>query len=290
MDDPLNPEQYRPLLFGIAYRMLGSVMDAEDVVQEAYIRWHTATPADVRSPKAYLSTIVTHLCLDRLKSAQHQREVYIGPWLPEPLVSDENLEQVERADNLTYAFVVLLQSLSPVERAIFLLRSVFDYEYAEIAEIVGKSAANCRQIARRAQQHIAAHRPRFSVAAEDQHRLTHQFLRSIATGDMDGLLALLSHDITVYSDGGGKVFAARKPVIGRDLVARFLIGFPKRGPATAVIRDAIINGAPGTVVYDGGQPILALALDIADGQIRQLYFVANPDKLRHIPSLPDSPT
>ena len=285
----MTPEEqfneYRPLLFGIAYRMLGSVMDAEDVVQDAFLRWQNAAPAQVESPKAYLSTIVTRLCLDHLRSARVQREEYVGPWLPEPLVSEQAPDVAETAalhESLSMAFLVLLESLTPVERAIFLLHDVFGYDFAEIARIVGRSEANCRQLARRARGYVEARRPRFEPSAAQQDRLTHQFMRACTTGDLPALVATLADDITLWSDGGGKVAAARNPIHGRDAVARLLISIARKAPAGLDTRFTRVNGQPGFVSYLEGRPFAVLLLDVVDERIRDVRLVLNPDKLRHL--------
>jgi len=280
-------DRHRPLLFSIAYRMLGSAMDAEDVVQEAYLRWQ-GTEEEVRSPKAYLSTVVTRLSIDRLRSARVRREQYVGPWLPEPLATGQDSE-VEEApvvdETLSIAFLVLLESLNPVERAVFLLREVFDFDHAEVSRIVGKSEANCRQIARRSRQAVAARRSRFESSVEQQETMTRLFVEACASGDMRGLLALLSEDVVFYSDGGGKVVTARNPVYGADRVARLMLGLArKRWPGYA-IRLAGINGRPGIIGYSGDRPDSVLDLEIADGRIRVVRHVRNPDKLHAVPRL-----
>src|SRR5215217_558512 len=226
-------ERHRSLLFSIAYRMLGSVTDAEDIVQEAYLRWREMPDTEVRSPKSYLSAVVTRLSIDRLRSARAQREEYVGPWLPEPLVSnraEEGADLIQLDESLSMAFLVLLESLNPVERAVFLLREVFDYEYEEISRIVGKSEANCRQIARRARQSVAAHRPRFESSPEQEERLTQRFVETCMNGDMEGLVEILSADVTLWSDGGGRVAAAPYPIHGPERVARFLLGVLRTVP------------------------------------------------------------
>jgi RNA polymerase sigma-70 factor (ECF subfamily) len=236
---------YRPLLFSIAYRMLGGVMDAEDVVQEAYLRWRGASEGEVRSPRAYLSAVVTRLCIDHLRSARVRREEYVGPWLPEPLPTGPGSDDAGPAgldESLSMAFLVLLESLTPTERAVFLLREVFDYDYAEVSHIVGKSEANCRQIARRARESVAARRPRFEHSPEQQERLMRQFLRACTTGDMPALLELLADDVTLWSDGGGKARAALNPIHGPDRVARFFLGVLQKAPSALTIRPAMING------------------------------------------------
>lgn len=284
-------QRYKRLLFSIAYNMLGSIMDAEDCVQEAFLRWYQArdngeTEA-VRNPQSYLSTIVTHLCIDQLRSARVQREHYVGVWLPEPLVTadeDSVTGNVELAEALSVAFLHLLEQLSPVERAVFLLRQVFDYEYAEIAAIVQKSETNCRQIVRRARQHLSTYRPLYHPSREQQNTILHQFIQACTSGDMDGLLALLADDIVSYSDSGGKVHAARKPIYGSDKVARYFIGLSKM-PYNLSIRIGNINGQPGIIYYIDGMLSGVITLDIVDGRIREIDAIANPDKLQHVPAL-----
>jgi RNA polymerase sigma-70 factor (ECF subfamily) len=278
-------ERHRSLLFSIAYRMLGSVTDAEDVVQETYLRWREVPEAEVRSPKAYLSAVVTRLSIDRLRSARVQREEYVGPWLPEPLLSegDEDADDMTEVDeSLSMAFLVLLESLNPVERAVFLLREVFDHDYEEISRIVGKSEDNCRQIAHRARQSVAARRPRFERSPEQEERLTQQFLETCLTGDMEGLVTLLSEDVTLWSDGGGKVAAAPYPIHGPERVARFLLGVLRTVPPGFFARPARINGGPGVVGYVDGRPTSVVALDIAQGRLSGVRIVVNPEKLRAV--------
>jgi RNA polymerase sigma-70 factor (ECF subfamily) len=277
--------EYRALLFSIAYRMLGSVMDAEDVVQDAYLRWQNAPADEVESPKAYLSTVVTRLCLDQLRSARVQREEYVGPWLPEPLIAEQAPDVADTAalhETLSMAFLVLMESLTPVERAIFLLHDVFAYDFGEIAQIVGKSEANCRQLARRARGYVESRRPRFESSVAQQDRLTHQFMRACTTGDLPGLLATLSDDITVWSDGGGKVTAARKPVRGAQTAATFLLNVVHKAPANLDTRFTRVNGQPGFVSYLDGRPYAVLLLDVVDERIHDVRLVINPDKLQHI--------
>ena len=284
-------ERHRSLLFSIAYRMLGSVTDAEDIVQEAYLRWRQAPEAKVRSPKSYLSAVVTRLSIDRLRSARVQREEYVGPWLPEPLVStqaEEGADSTELDESLSMAFLVLLESLNPVERAVFLLREVFDYDYEEISRIVGKSEANCRQIAHRARSAVAAGRPRFERSPQQEERLTERFVEACMSGDMEGLVGLLSEDVTLWSDGGGKVAAAPYPIRGPARVARFLLGVLRIVPPGFFARPTPVNGGPGVVGYVDGQPTSVVALDVADGRLRGVRIIVNPDKLRAIP--PSSPS
>ncbi|HRQ41128.1 MAG TPA: RNA polymerase sigma-70 factor [Chloroflexota bacterium] len=281
---------YRAYLFAIAYRMLGSVMDAEDMVQEAYLRWQNSDEAAIESPKSYLATIITRLCIDHLRSAKVQRETYVGEWLPEPLLLDPMPPQEDMAalsDTLSIAFLVLLETLSPTERAVFLLREVFDYDYAEIAEMVGKSEANCRQMVRRAKQHLADGRPRFQATPAEQQHITWQFAQACVQGDMAGLLALLAEDVVEYSDGGGQVVAAIKPVRGADKVARFFLGLMKKLPDSLAHRLTIANGRPAIISYIDGAPVNVTILDIDDGRIQRIYNIVNPDKLRHIQRLAD---
>jgi RNA polymerase sigma-70 factor (ECF subfamily) len=279
----------RPQLFAIAYRMLGSVVEAEDLVQEAYLRWQEAPESEVRSPRAYLTTIVTRLAINQLRSARAQREVYVGPWLPEPLVTmpaSDPSHTVELAESLSMAFLVLLERLSPIERAVFLLHEVFDFDYAEIARAVDKSEANCRQILSRARKHVGAPRQRFEAAPAQAGRLVERFTDAAQAGDLDGLLAVLAEDITLWADGGGKVpGAALKPVHGATAVSRFAIGVVQRFvPQGSVIRAAEINGQPGFIVYVTGRALAALVFDVRGGRIHTIYAIGNPDKLQSLPN------
>jgi RNA polymerase sigma-70 factor (ECF subfamily) len=280
-------DRNRSLLFSISYWMLGSVMEAEDVVQEAFLRWQQAPEGEVRSPSAYLSTVVTRLCIDRLRSARARREQYVGPWLPEPLLEEQEITgTADLDDSLSMAFLVLLESLTPVERAVFLLREVFDYDYPEIASLVGKSEANCRQIARRARQSVAARRPRFESSPEQEERLLDSFLRASLSGNMGSLLALLSEDVTLYSDGGGKTQAALKPIYGADRVAKFLFGILKKAPPDLAVRQTRVNGRPGLVGYFGdGSPQSVVTFEVGEESIRAIRLVVNPEKLGNVPPL-----
>jgi RNA polymerase sigma-70 factor, ECF subfamily len=282
-------DRYRSLLFSIAYRMLGSVMDAEDIVQEAFVRWQGASQEEVRSPKAYLSAVVTRLSIDQLRSARARRDEYVGPWLPEPLPEEPVPDVADTAalnESLSMAFLVLLESLTPPERAVFLLRGVFDYDYGEISRLVGKSEANCRQIAHRAQRSIAARRPRLESTPEQEERLTGSFLEACMDGDMEGLLGLLTEDITLWSDGGGKVRAALNPIRGSDKVARFLLGVLSKAPPGLVVRQTRVNGQPGIIgYYADGQPQSVTTFDVAEERIRAIRILVNPEKLRNIPNL-----
>jgi RNA polymerase sigma-70 factor, ECF subfamily len=282
-------ERHRSLLFSIAYRMLGSVMEAEDVVQEAFLRWQEASGRGIHAPKSYLSTVVTRLSIDRLRSAKARREEYVGPWLPEPIATGEGSDVADAValdETLSMAFLVLLESLTPVERAVFLLREVFDYDYAEIASLVGKSEDNCRQISRRARQSVAARRPRFESSPEQEERLMSSFLEACMSGDMEGLLALLSADATLWSDGGGKTRAALNPIHGADRIARFFSGILRKAPPGLVVRRASINGRPGFIGYfENGRPQSFTTFDVAEGSIRAIRLVVNPEKLRNVPRM-----
>ena len=278
--------ELRPLLSSIAYRMLGSVAEAEDVVSEAYLRWSRVQDTEVQSPKAFLSAVVTRLCIDQLRSTRVKRETYVGPWLPEPVLtgsqgSFEPSERAELADTLSMGFLILLESLTPVERAVFLLREVFGYEYSEVAEIVGRSEANCRQIALRARKHVEARRPRFEASEHARRQITERFLRACESGDLQGLLSFLSDDIVLWSDGGGRAQAARRPIVGAHSVARFLLGLIKRWHGRLQIDPAEINGQPGYLLVDK-EPIGAVALDLGgdtEPRITGIRIVVNPDKL-----------
>ncbi len=277
-------ERYRRLLFSIAYRMLGSAMEAEDIVQEAYLRYQSTPPESIQSHKAFLSTVVTRLCLDHLKSAQAQRESYIGPWLPEPVLTGEGAMLPSRDyDSISMAFLVLLENLTPLERAVFLLREVFEYEYAEIARIVGKEEAACRQLLSRAKKHIADNRPRFKASPEEQSRIIGRLLEAANAGDMQGLMNLLAEDITWWSDGGGKVPAARRPLHGREQVARFVMGLRRLAPEGIRVEIAEINGRPAIVMrYADGTPSFVIVFAVANGKIHRTWAIVNPDKLKHL--------
>ncbi len=274
----------RPLLFSIAYRMLGSRPDAEDAVQETFLRWQKADEEEVQSPRSYLATVTTRLCIDSLRSARAQREVYIGPWLPEPIVTahqDRPDAGVELAESLTMAFMVLLESLAPAERAAFLLHEVFEYDYPEIAEILEKSEANCRQMIHRAKERVATRHRRFNPTREETERITARFLQAARGGDVSSLMSLFAEDAVLMSDGGGKVRAALNPIRGADPIARFIVGVVRKGiPADATITLSEINGQPAFVVFQENQPTSATILDIRGGVIRNVFVIVNPDKLR----------
>ena len=270
-------ETLRPLAFSIAYRMLGSVSEAEDVVQEGLLRLHRAR--DVQHPKAFVATVVTRLSIDELRSARARRETYVGPWLPEPIVTDSRPED----DSVSMALLVTLESLNPVERAVFLLHDVFDYGYDEIAEIVGKSRENCRQLAVRARRHVEAHRPRFEPSREQREALAARFFEAIREGDVDGLVELLAEDAVATGDGGGKAAARRTPLHGGAKIARFMVGLMRLAERESYEFDFCeVNGRPGALIRQHGQVVSALSLEIADGRVTEFLSVANPDKLRHL--------
>jgi RNA polymerase sigma-70 factor, ECF subfamily len=286
-------DQYRGLLFSVAYRMLGSVADAEDMVQETFIRWQQAANEEVRSARAFLVTIITRLCINHLQSARAQREQYVGEWLPEPLVTDpasDPLGAVKVDESLSMAFLLLLERLTPAERAVFLLREVFDYEYAEIGTILGQTEANCRQILRRARQHVGDLRRRFDASTEDRQDLLKRFIQATRKGDMQGLIELLSSDVALHTDGGGKAIALPREVRGAEDVAKIIL--ERMGsvvPKNLVTRMARINGEPGIVSYLNGKPFSALSLEISRGRVQAVYVVTNPEKLAHLPNLPSAP-
>jgi RNA polymerase sigma-70 factor (ECF subfamily) len=281
-------ENYRPLMFSIAYRMLGSAADAEDIVQDAYLRYQAVPPETIVSPKAFLGTIVTRLSLTRLQSAHAQRETYIGPWLPEPVLTERDsrlipTEQINLDDSLSMAFMVLLEELTPLERAVFLLREVFDYEYVEIAEMVGKEETACRQLLSRAKKHIAAHRPRFKPDREEHRRLLDRFMQVVQTGEMDGLMQLLADDVTLWADGGGKARgAALHPLHGREVVARFVVASTHFIAGDYHVELADINGEPAVVLRVGDEARVVLFITVARGQLQEIRAIGNPDKLKHV--------
>ena len=272
-------EEWRSLLFGIAYRMLGSATDAEDVVQDACIRWLRRGGEPVQSVRAYLVTIVTRLCLDQLNSSRSKRVTYAGPWLPEPVVLDEP-SAAEQADSLSLAFLVLLEELTPLERAAYLLHDVFGYSFDEVARSLARTPAACRQLGARARKHIEERRQRFDADLRHGRELTDRFLVACATGDLTGLLAMLSDDVVVWTDGGGKVRAALRPVVGPHRSSRFLVNVAKKGQG--VPEATVLNGQPATVFVDDGVVVAALVLDIMESAIVGVRVISNPDKLERL--------
>jgi RNA polymerase sigma-70 factor, ECF subfamily len=273
--DPL-----RPKLIRIAYRMLGSVADAEDVVQEAFLRWIDADRQAVREPEAFLRRVVTRLCLDQLKSARHRRETYIGPWLPEPVV--ETAE--EEIDDVTLPLMLALERLSPLERAAFLLHDVFGVRFDEIAETIGREPATCRQLASRARTHVRAARPRFHMPKERGLEIAAAFFAASRGGDMQQLRSLLAADVTAYADGGGKTPAAMQPIVGLEAVMQVHASLVRifAEKMSRIVRYGFINGLPGFVTIEQGDILQTTALEIEDGKIVGIYVMRNPDKLRHL--------
>jgi RNA polymerase sigma-70 factor (TIGR02957 family) len=288
-------DELRPVAFAIAYRMLGSVSEAEDVVQEALLRVHQALDAgqQIASPRAFAATVTTRLAINELRSARARRERYFGEWLPEPIVTDgqdDPARHAEMADSLSLAMLVLLESLSPEQRAVLLLHDVFDYGYPEVAAIVGKSEDNVRQLATRARRHVEQRRPRFETTQEQRDELARRFFAAAEQGDLAGLEALLAQDVELTGDGGGKVPALARSLRGRSRVAHTLIGWLRltgRVPGVS-LRQAEVNGGPGALFLDPQQQLVAVwALDIAGGQIRSVSSVVNPDKLAHLGAVGD---
>ena len=288
-------DSLRPLLFAIAYRMLASVSDAEDVLQEAYLRWRRAVDdgVEIESLKAYLSTVVTRLAMDHLRSAHARREEYVGLWMPEPLptdaTGDDPLARAELAESLSMAFLLVLERLSPVERAAFLLHDVFGYGHDEIAAIVETSPANARQIASRARRRVQAERPRFDPSPEERERLAERFFAAVTAGDVDGLVQVLADDVVVYGDGGGKVPQWSAPIVGAERVARLFAGLGRQMAEVGVaLERRMVNGQPAAVVLDPeGAVVCVWVLDVADGRVGAVRSVINPEKLGHLGRVAD---
>ena len=281
-------ETHRRHLTGLAYRMLGSLAEAQDVVQETYLRWHQADLEAVGNARAFLSRTVTRLCLDQLKSARLRHEHYVGPWLPEPVLDEAALAAESASDyaqDLSVALMLTLERLSPLERAAFLLHDVFDMSFDEVAGALGRSPASCRQLATRARSHVRASRPRFRPSQQECARLAAAFGAAAQSGDAEALAGLLAEDVTYYSDAGGRAPAARRPIIGRDNVIRLIQGLSKKGAAAIrAVRPAQINGLPGFIIERGADEVLTMAFDFRDGLIANIYLMINPDKLRHLRS------
>lgn len=286
-------ETYRPYLFAIAYRMLGSAMDAEDMVQETYLRYQGTLPETIGSLKAFLTTIISRLCVDQLHLAHRKREQYLGPWLPEPIITAETLEvlspedRIDREESISMAFLLLLEQLQPVERAVFLLREVFDYDYPEIATFLGKSEIACRQHFSRAKKHLADHRPRFSTPPETQRQMLISFQQALQAGEMAALMNMLAEDVTFWADGGGKAKGvATHQISGHDAVARFILDnspiFRGTLPTDTHVELVVVNGQPALITRSGKRAFAVLTIDVEAGQIKAIRFVANPDKLAHI--------
>ncbi|HLZ61817.1 MAG TPA: RNA polymerase sigma-70 factor [Ktedonosporobacter sp.] len=286
-------ETYRSYLFAIAYRMLGSAMDAEDMVQETYLRYQGTPSETITSLKAFLTTIISRLCVDQLHLARRKREQYLGPWLPEPIITAENLEgsspeeHVDREESISMAFLLLLEQLQPVERAVFLLREVFDYDYAEIASFLGKSEAACRQGFSRAKKHLADHRPRFSAPLETQKQMLTSFQQALQAGEMTPLMNMLAEDVTFWADGGGKVKGvAIHQLSGRDAVVRFILSrapiFRNTLPTGLRVELAEVNGQPALITRSDERALAVLTIDVEAEQIKAIRFLANPEKLTRI--------
>jgi RNA polymerase sigma-70 factor (TIGR02957 family) len=282
-------EEYRGLMFAVAYRMLGAIADAEDAVQDAWLGWSAASRADVADPRAYLVRIVTNTALNRLRAVRARREAYIGPWLPEPLLTQagpDAAERAELAESVSVAMLVVLESLTPDERAVFVLHEVFGFDHPEIAAALGRSAPAVRQLAHRAREHVQARRPRFDVDWDQQREVTARFLAAAAGGDIEGLMTVLAPDVTLLTDGGGKTRAALRPISGASKVARWLVGIAGRpdlgGAADLNLEPAEINGTPGTLITADGGAVAALTLAVAAGQVTGIQLLVNPDKLTAI--------
>ncbi|WP_037731989.1 RNA polymerase sigma-70 factor [Streptomyces megasporus] len=285
-------EEHRPLLLGVAYRMLGRVADAEDVVQEAWLRWSAADRAAVRAPRAYLVRTTTRLAVDRLRQIASRREAYVGPWLPEPLATDvehtvehtvtDGAERVMLAESVSLAVLVVLESLSPLERAVFVLREAFGLPYGEIAETLDRSEAAVRQLAARARRHVAERTPRFEVDPEQRRRLTERFLAAAVEGDLAGLLAVLAPDARLVGDGGGRAKAPLRIIVGADKVARFLAAISRTPIPDPEFVPLELNGGPALLVTSEGRPYAVFALEAADGLVRSVYIVSNPEKIAHL--------
>ena len=283
-------EQHRRLLFSIAYRMLGSVADAEDALQDAFIRWQRAPEVEIRSPKAFLVTIVSRISVSHLQSARAQRETYVGEWLPEPIVTGPGgdvarLAQID--ESVSMAVLLLLERLTPIERAVFLLAEIFDYTHAEIGAMLDLTETNCRQILRRARQHVRMERPRFGASTRQHTDLLQRFHQAAGSGDMDGLLALLSSDVVMHTDGGGKASALPLPIFGADKVARASVFGQTRLMSLRVLQRIVeLNGEPGIVSYLNGRPQSVFTIHVKDGRITAIFIVTNPEKLSHLPPPP----
>jgi RNA polymerase sigma-70 factor (ECF subfamily) len=285
----LEAAELRPLMFSVAYRMLGSVVEAEDVVQDAFVRMHTmegTAPEQVRNPEAFATTVTTRLAIDVLRSARHRRELYVGSWLPEPILAsdgDDPAQRIELDESVSMAMLTLLEELSPEQRAVFVLREAFDYEYADIAEVLKRSEAACRQLLRRAHQRLQDHQVRFEASAEDRRRLSETFLEAIRTGDLTAMEAVLVEDVELVGDGGGKAPAVSAPVQGRLQVARFLLGLSRLAERHGfALQATTVNGQPGALMLAGDELLGVMSLDIGPEGVRGVHNQINPDKLRHL--------
>ena len=286
-------DEHRNLLVSVAYRVLGSVTDAEDAVQEAWLRWSSVDHSGIVDPRAFLVRVTTRLAIDRLRRAKTRRESYVGPWLPEPILTRQDLaEDAAMAESVSMAMLVVLETLSPLERAVFVLREAFGMPYAEIADVLGRKEEATRQLARRARDHVRERRSRFDADQNEQRRVTERFLEATSTGDLKALMAVLSPGVTLVADGGGRALAPRRPVRGADKVARFLVAVANEERTVQFLESvgdepapdlrihlAHVNGGPGVVATSGGRPITALVLEVSDGLVQTVHLVANPEKL-----------
>jgi RNA polymerase sigma-70 factor (ECF subfamily) len=279
-------EEHRPVLFGIAYRMLGSVADAEDILQDAWLKWSAVDVDQVAQPRAYLARTVSNLSLNRLRSAAVQRESYVGPWLPEPLVTapEDTAGDVEQAESVSLAMMVVLETLSPLERAVFVLKEVFGFSFAEIAEMLDRSEAAVRQVGSRARNHVQARRPRYDAPADTRRRVTEEFLAACMGGDLNQVMALLAPEVTAWTDGGGKIRAALRPLSGADKVARWILGVLQQPlPEPVEVHPILVNGNPGVLVTAAGVPDDVAVVDLDEhGLITAIRLIRNPDKLHHV--------
>ena len=287
MEEPF--ETHRSYLFAIAYRMLGSAMDAEDMVQETYIRYQATPPQAIHSLKAYLTTILTRLCMDQLDLARRKRELYVGPWLPEPILTtttataSDPVQRVETEESISLAFLVLLEQLQPFERAVFLLREVFGYEFAEIAAMLGKSEAACRRSFSRAKPHLREHRPRFPASRETHQQLLDGYFQAVETGETATLMNLLAENVTLWADGGGKLKqAALRPIHGRDAVTRFSLGTRRFWPENSRVEPVEVNGQAALIIRANDHVFSVLTIDVAEGQIQAIRIITNPEKLGRV--------
>ncbi|NJP52210.1 RNA polymerase sigma-70 factor [Streptomyces sp. SBST2-5] len=285
-------EEHRPVLLGVAYRMLGRVADAEDVVQEAWLRWSGGDRSDVRDPRGYLVRVTTRLAIDRLRQIKSRGETYVGPWLPEPYVTDfgdrapDTAEQAVLADSVSLAVLVVMESLSPLERAVFVLREAFGYPYADIAAMLDRGEAAVRQLAGRARRHVEERRPRYEVDPAQRRDLTERFLAAAGGGDLEALLELLAPDVRLVGDSGGKTRGPLRELEGADKVGRFIKGVAGKGVPDFSVRFIEVNGGPALLVLSGGKPDAVFQVDVADGRIRTVYIIRNPDKLQALAALP----
>ncbi len=282
-------ETYRSYLFSIAYRMLGSAMDAEDMVQETYLRAQATPPEEIISLKAFLTTILTRLCMDQLQLARRKRELYVGPWLPEPIITAttpevvDPQERVDTEETISLAFLLLLEELQPFERAVFLLREVFEYEFAEIATILGKTEVACRRSFSRAKKHLAEHRPRFPASSKTHKQLLTRYFQAVQTGEMTALKDLLAEEVTLWADAGGKIKqAALRPIVGRDAVARFSLGTTRFLPENFRVEIAEVNGQAAVIIRTDGQALFVLTIEVEADHIQAIRIIANPEKLARV--------